>query len=1060
MDKKAWKILSIVFSILTLVLVFLVILLPILIKNKAINDSKDKSLPKKDNIELWAKFPGKLQSSTVHTLNILEYTNDLKNISLKNSISLNEETEYDNFDFKEKKVYFDAKSKYKLEKKIQKNNENDINTINTLNLGMFETLETLSNPPLYQQGINSIFYLFKKAFQSPESFIRHIFSLYFFETYIKYEDKVKNNILNNVNETKVQKILSDDEKYAKYSFKFAYGFYQWIKILGEPEKIREASWLVNLFELTSEEIDSILGFDKYLYMEYIQFNKHLANRYNCIDANFCGNELIYTQLITGKVLTDIDIEGLISLYRGINEEFYPFSKSPELYLYFEDYKKTLNDKNLDYKDYIINEKTLENLLDQNSPLSLLNSNNSVLFLSLINTHNYLKISELYNLSMNQTLFLFSYLYEFLPKLFIREEFNDQNGNIIQISSNAKALSDITQNILEKTYYKLSHTKNIYNLVLSKYIWTKLHITLFNLSMEYDDEDICPLLMQQALDDGRKVLKICSDPVTAFDTPYGFSKWFEPYFCLKSGSEEKCNMTLINHLKSIVYITEEEIKSIYSLGNLGQYIEDGDKEIRNAYGCGEICDNDYLAKRQFGESLVSLNTPVGVPKAYTMNELFPGEFPYALELPFFAKKLDYKDPILEEDVEYLVSLSPNKEKNLLDEENYEAFNNKIKFEKEYTLYRNGSKVIDNKSKYDLIDLLNNGFLFNNQLNNIYNNVDNLLQGNNVEDKIYLEFLSSGDYWNNFKPNKNKTTGFNFNLNFENGTEEEEMENDRYGISTEEGKNLRKIININNYPFLNVKKSEYNFITNNYTEIAIPIFNFQTLEGEKNFIDGFQYNHDENTIYYYDKISSRPYKFIYSKNVDYGDQTCRKYVLDKNLVDGINEKDESNYNKASISQKLNKPFIVTIGKEELEGFNLNANLDISTDNYICVETFSNMVLESEINFVYSLFTKNYGDIVFKIENDKIYPIFTYNRNYKVNIDAFNDYFDEINSYKSFRKIFIIIGVIFIVLFAIVACFSIYKFCFYRRPRFSLEQLPKDQLISDFDTKGPTSSKMEEE
>ena len=468
----------------------------------------------------------------------------------------------------------------------------------------------------------------------------------------------------------------------------------------------------------------------------------------------------------------------------------------------------------------------------------------------------------------------------------------------------------------------------------------------------------------------------------------------------------------------------------------------------------------MAKRQFGESLVSLNTPVGVPKAYTMNELFPGEFPYALELPFFAKKLDYKNPIIKEDVEYLVSLSPNKEKNLLDEENYEAFNNKIKFEKEYTLYRNGSKVNDNKSKYDLIDLLNNGFLFNNQLNNIYNNVDNLLQGNNEEDKIYLEFLSSGDYWNNFKPNKNKTTGFNFNLNFENETEEKEVEYDRYGIATEEGKNLRKIININNYPFLNVKKSEYNFITNNYTDIYIPIFNFQTLEGEKKFIDGFQYNHDENTIYYYDKISSRPYKFTYSKNVDYGDQTCRKYVLDKNLVDGINEKDESNYNKAFISQKLNKPFIVTIGKEELEGFSLNANIDISTDNYICVETFSNMVLESEINFVYSLFTKNYGDIIFKIENDKIYPIFTYSRNYKVNIDAFNDYFDEINSYKSFRKIFIIVGVIFIALFAIVACFSIYKFCFYRRPRFSLDKLPKDQLISDFDTRGPTSSKMEEE
>ena len=41
--------------------------------------------------------------------------------------------------------------------------------------------------------------------------------------------------------------------------------------------------------------------------------------------------------------------------------------------------------------------------------------------------------------------------------------------------------------------------------------------LLNASMEYDDEDTCPLLTQHILDDGRKVLQICSDPVTSFKT---------------------------------------------------------------------------------------------------------------------------------------------------------------------------------------------------------------------------------------------------------------------------------------------------------------------------------------------------------------------------------------------------------------------------------------------------------------------------------------------------------------------------------------------------------------
>ena len=172
--------------------------------------------------------------------------------------------------------------------------------------------------------------------------------------------------------------------------------------------------------------------------------------------------------------------------------------------------------------------------------------------------------------------------------------------------------------------------------------------------------------------------------------------------------------------------------------------------------------------------------------------------------------------------------------------------------------------------------------------------------------------------------------------------------------------------------------------------------------------------------------------------------------------MNEKEESNFNKAFISQKLNKPFIVSVGKD---GLDENINIEVTNDNYICVETFSNMVLESKINLVYSIYTKNYGDIVFKIDNDKTYPIFTYQRNYKVNIDSFNDYFSEINSYKSFRKRFIIIGCIFILVFAIITCVCIYKFFYYQTPRISLDKAPDDKLLlNDSSTRGPTTTKIE--
>ena len=353
--------------------------------------------------------------------------------------------------------------------------------------------------------------------------------------------------------------------------------------------------------------------------------------------------------------------------------------------------------------------------------------------------------------------------------------------------------------------------------------------------------------------------------------------------------------------------------------------------------------------------------------------------------------------------------------------------------------------DDKSKYNTINVLNNGFLFSNRINTKYESSNNLLQGNSNEDEKFLEFLSNGPIYENYKPGLNKTTGFNFGINLETG-EESEVHYDRYGISTEDDKNLRKIININDCPVLNIKKLEYNYLTKEYLYINSPIFNFQTLTGDKSFIDGFEYNHDEDTIFYYDKISSRPYKFIFSENVDYEDQTCRKYELDINDIGTINEKDDLNTKKAFISQKLNKPYIITIGKEEIRQ---RMEEDVPTENYICVEPYSNMVLDSSINFVYSIYTKNYGYINFNVENEKIYPIFIYNRNYKVDIDSFNSVFNEINDYKSTRKIFIIVFVVLIILFCLLACFCFYKCYFYRRSRTIIlggENDPSGNLIND--------------
>ena len=316
-----------------------------------------------------------------------------------------------------------------------------------------------------------------------------------------------------------------------------------------------------------------------------------------------------------------------------------------------------------------------------SQFTILASNNSALFLALVQSKDENTLSENYNLTLDQSTFLCYYFYQYLPKLFLYREFKDQDKTYT-VNPTAKAFSTITQNIIGQTYYQLSNHQGLYNLLLSKLVWRGLHYKLLNLSMEYDDEDICPLIMQHALDDGRKVLKICSDPLTSFSSPYTLSKWFAPYYCVKSGDESKCDMTIINHLKSIVYITEDEIKAIYSKDFLGDLIEENDKALKEAYQCEDECDNDYLAKMQFWKSYVTLNAPIGIEQCDTITKIFPDEFPYPVELYYYAKNYS-TDEIKEEDVDYLISLSP-KSDDILEEDSYEAFNNRFDLEKEFTL----------------------------------------------------------------------------------------------------------------------------------------------------------------------------------------------------------------------------------------------------------------------------------------------------------------------------------------------------------------------------------------
>ena len=1022
MDKKLFLFLGILCIVVTVVLLILVIALPILRKNDAETESTEHSTPAKDNIDLWAKFPGELKTQTTHTFKILKYEDDMKSASVNYTIKLNESTKYDNFEFGNQ-IKFDAISTFNV---IPDQTKTKNAKIKTISLGLFETLETLSNPEKYKQGINSIAHLIRKAFQSPDIFIRHLYS-YKLSISLTPEE-VKNLILNGVESSKQDAIVSGD---SEYNLKSALGFDNWVKLLDNNEEIKNAKWLSEKFGLTTEEIDSVFGKEGYLYKQYIEFNAFLSKTFDCKNPDFCGAEIIYSQLINPDVVKYVDknLNSISELYEKINKDYYPFEKSPELFNFFDAYK-TKHEEAKDYENYKLTIEQLESLIGEKSDISLLSSGNSNFFIAKIDTKDTKSLSEKYNINARIINFSYEYIYEFLPELLLYPSFKS-GEDTLKVSPFVKAYSNLVSDMIKKSYYPLSKITNVYNTVYSGLVWSDLKKEINNDSMEYDEEDLCYLFMQQVLDDGRKALKICANPVTNFKSKFEFIKWVEPYRCVML-NETGCNMTLIDELKKIVYITDNEIKSIYQTNNFGKIIYENYKALNDSLNCGDKCNDDkYLIKMQFWKSNITQSFPEG-KKSDSLYDILPELVPYPMELNYYLNKKGIKNNISETLIDYLISLSPEKNDDSLCEDNYKSFNNRMEFEKDYASYINGKTNDDEiKDRIYLFDLLNNALFFDDIVYIEYENIEDYLQGNNNEDKKYLEYLSEGEYYNYHKPGLNKTTGFNFGINLITG-EKIYAPYDKYVIDTEV---LRKIVKINDASYMNIQKMEYNIINNTYDYVDTPILNYKSLTGDEAFIDGFQYNHEEDTIYYFDKISSGTYKYNFDEEIDYKDETCRKYILDISSVQN---------NKDSISEKLNKPLFITVGTD---GLNTEIKEDINKENYICVEPYSNMVLESKFNFIYSIDTKNYGYLYPKIESNKKYPIFIYSKEYEVDIDSFENAFPSISSAKSFKTYFLAFGIVFIIILAVVSVFLIYRYVKYTRKRIKIDEGPENiNLIND--------------
>ena len=80
-----------------------------------------------------------------------------------------------------------------------------------------------------------------------------------------------------------------------------------------------------------------------------------------------------------------------------------------------------------------------------------------------------------------------------------------------------------------------------------------------------------------------------------------------------------------------------------------------------------------------------------------------------------------------------------------------------------------------------------------------------------------------------------------------------------------------------------------------------------------------------------------------------------------------------------------------------------------------------------FIYSIYTRKYGFLNSRIVDEKISPIFTYNREYEVDIDSYIETFPNVAGYYTFKLVFTIIFVI-----VIVVCAALALLCFMKLRR----------------------------
>ncbi len=300
-----------------------------------------------------------------------------------------------------------------------------------------------------------------------------------------------------------------------------------------------ADWLKDNFELSSVDINNIIGSQSYLYRFYQYFLNYLKFSFKCHDDKDCVNQLVYKQLFDGSITKQLNIENIQDLYYKINSTYYPFLKTPEMKKYFEgEFKyKMRNLNNTRFENY-----TFENMgidldivkaLISGVKTNLLKSENAIDFVFYNYTKNLYSSYLKFNIQTLDQLFFFSdYFMNFLPSVYLYPAFEVQSDNNITSTYYGNKLSNALVSLIpiavNESIEKIKN--NIESVLISRIAYHKL-------KSEENFIDCWDIFITVTHNNREKVDKICSNPQLNLGSYESIKKWVYISDCLYSYCKE-------------------------------------------------------------------------------------------------------------------------------------------------------------------------------------------------------------------------------------------------------------------------------------------------------------------------------------------------------------------------------------------------------------------------------------------------------------------------------------------------------------------------------------------